>query len=228
MSSSRPTFSVFMLVAALILGGAFLASPDSADAIEFQAGAAGKFGINTVYPKDTTVLGDPPLGWGGGAQIYALVRFIPFLGVGLNFDYGYFSHTDDTTKEYSFSMPSVGLIVRVLGIDPKKKAQTTAWGGSLWANYMFGSGIAETPNADGSVQTRKSDYNGAQIGINVLYQFRIQPYKTFIEVGPYLSYNFADFETESINAAGNNVTEEISTPSLQFGLSLQATFQFGM
>ena len=154
--------------------------------------------------------------------------------MGLNFDYMSIGHSEEVngaTLDYSFSLPSIGLIARFGGVDPGVKTDSMGWGVSTWVNYMFGSGKSEYP-AVGGVLTNTSDYNGVQLGGNILFQFRIPSTGLILEAGPYLSYNIADFEIEaqSTDTAGNRITTttEIDAGSLQFGLTFQGTFQIGL
>ena len=181
----------------------------NASALDLVAGVQLQGGAATDDDDDTK----EEMGFGGGARVYALAKFMPEFAAGLNFDYRMYSHSieDLDDASYSFSLPSAGLILRsevqgMVAID-------------VVANYVFGTVTTDL----GALGESDSDVSGFQFGLDALYRFQIAPYKTFVEVGPYFTYNLLTPEKPE------GATEDPDSYGyLNYGLAVQGTFEFGL
>lgn len=215
--------------AALVLCSTLALAPAEAEAADILVGAAGKFGGSTLS-IDSTPEQDIPFGIGGGAQAYAAYKIIPTLAVGLNFDWTYFSHSEERTvtqqgtgnqsqSDVTFgnSQPSFGLLVR--------SRFTNTIAAHFWGNYAFGS-----VSFDDGVNRQPDDQemSGFQLGLMVMYQFKIGKYKTWVEPGLFATYGFLTIDQESQNAQGQTVTTEFDTSRFTFGASIQGSFEIGL
>lgn len=196
----------FLLAISFATAVAILAMPTQATAMDLQAGVAGRIGGATV--EDSDVSDDSNTGFGGGAKVWAALKFIDYLAVGLNVDFAGSSHTFDSAVgdiDVSLTAFSFGALIR------SELAPEFAL--DFWVNYALGEAESE---AGGFSAT--TDEDGVLLGLDAMYRFQIGAYKTWVEVGPYFTYG--SFSNDNDN--DNGLTY------LGFGAVAQGTFEFGL
>lgn len=223
MISKKNGMFLYLLVVLCALGSA------EAFAIEFQAGGGLKGGGGSLTLSEGTNIKSPPFGWGMGVNVFAGIKPLPIFSLGVNFDYVHYWHEDTSTNQRTNgSLPSIGFYARGGGVDSSKPGATTGIGFGAWANYVFGSITALVPSpGTGANLVSDVDLTGWQFGAQAFYQFRPSKFKTFVELGAYISYN--SLVSEVVQGQTTDSTSIIKYDASYFtiGALLQVTFEFG-
>jgi hypothetical protein len=193
----------FIALASVLSFSMLCAATQEADAQVF-AGAQVRGGLGD-YNED----GDTDMSFGFGLRGYAGYD-LPMVGVGVNFDYGWYT-TSKGGFDTTLSMPSAGLLVRV---DPLPIVKF-----NVLANYIFGTFEMSGGSDELSVAGSQS-IGGLLLGLEALYSIRIPPFKTYIEVGPYFHYHWVKGDDAPDNA------EYVDFWAA--GLAVQGHFQIGL
>ncbi len=225
MISKQNGMILYLLVVLCALGSA------EAFAIEFQAGGGLKGGGGSLTLSEGTNIKSPPFGWGMGVNVFAGIKPLPIFSLGVNFDYVHYWHEDTSTNQRTNgSLPSIGFYARGGGVDSSKPGATTGIGFGAWANYVFGSITALVPSALDPTSSRIDDLDlsGWQFGAQAFYQFRPSKFKTYVELGAYITYNTLASEIEQPGTiAGSTVITKYDASYFTIGALLQVTFEFG-
>jgi hypothetical protein len=208
-------FAVVLLVAA------FAWTP-RAEAIGFQFGGLFKGGGGSpgiINDADLDAMEEPSTGFGFGLQGYFLFSLNSFLSIGPNIDYTYLD-TEGRYGEYSWHMPSVGLMMRL---------HTDAFVLGGWLNYMFAS--LDVNYDQNAINRTDASYNvgGVHFGVNPALRIKIHPYRTYLELGGFVSYSFLILNDLPYTLRGTNTpsVRDIEYGVWQYGVSLGLSFDVG-
>lgn len=201
-----------ILSLALVLGLGF-AVP--AHAVELTAGVAGKGGIGWLDDGDFAEGQAPEVGFGGGAHIFGMIKLNPAFALGLDFDFLYTTHGIENAPDVSFDVlaPSVGIKGRLIF--------ASGIATSLFANYVFASSTTSGLEGFGDVEASLS---GFALGVDAVYRYQFKPYRTFLEVGIYVHYNY--LVTTEVN--GTSVEDDEASNYINTGVQLGVTFDVGL
>lgn len=202
---------------------AALAWTDRAEAVGFQFGALFKGGGGTpsiLNDGDLDAMEQPNAGFDFGAQGYFLFALNPFFSVGLNFDYTYLD-TEGRYGEYDWHLPSLGGIMRLNG---------DVFAMSAWLNYMFASmDVNYTAGAPTSTLNTSHNLGGVHFGFNPALRIKIEPYRTYFEIGGYFSYSYLTLDNFAYTDRVLQVDamRDIEYGVFQYGVTLGVTFDVG-
>lgn len=166
--------------------------------LNISVGVSGKGGIGAFDDSDAEV------GVGGGAQVFGLLKLAEgAFAVGLDFDFLYTTHSGSGGST-DIIAPSLGVKIRLdLGSD-------LVFG--LFANYVFGTGTVSVDESLG-LGNFESDFSlsGVAIGGDINWIFKLGEFKTWLEAGLYVHYNYLEDDVdESINYINAGVTLGVS------------------
>lgn len=202
---------------------AMLWTPREAEAVEFQLGARAKGGggsTSIFNDGDVNATEEPSPGFSVGAQGFALLGFSRSFSFGVDFNYAYIDN-EGQYGDYGFHLPSLGAMMRL------NFSSVFAFDG--WINYSFGSLDADyDPNVINRAD-RDYDLSGVEFGLQPSLRLQLKPYRTFFEIGAYLSYTYAsidNFEYTLRNSATTS-TRDIEWGIVQYGITLGMVFDFG-
>jgi hypothetical protein len=193
-----------------------------AEAVGFQFGGLFKGGGGSpsiINDADLDAMEEPSPGFDFGVQGFFLFAINPAFSVGVNFDYNYLD-TEGRYGEYGWHMPSLGAMFRI---------NSEVFAVSAWLNYMFAS--MDVNYDQNAINRTDASYNvnGIHFGFNPSIRIKIEPYRTYFEIGGYMSYSYLSLDSLPYTLRGTDTpsARDIEYGVTQYGVTLGVTFDVG-